>query len=180
MKKIFYLLLTFLFTAELNYADPNVQGELKIQFLPVNTNATFSISVTSEDYSWHWENNEVTVDNIFFYHSVEGITGYGFDSPKSINSGHYPISWGLFTFTITTSTGPFRTFQLDLRDENWTWVQPYGDTYILIDAANNVFYISEGSGIEGVNHWTITQNSLINIWDFWGAQSVAKNNFDCL
>ncbi|MCU0345286.1 MAG: hypothetical protein MUF28_15875 [Ignavibacterium sp.] len=123
MNKIITILVYLIF-ANIVSADPNdLGGELLIKFLPGTNQGTFSVSVSSADpdnYSWHWENNTVVLDNSFFSHSVSDKTVYTFGSPKTeIGHGDYRISWGLFTFIIITNTGLSRTFKLDLRDEKW-------------------------------------------------------------
>lgn len=174
MKKIFTILIFFI-CANIQLADPNgPAGELLIKFLPGTTIGTFSLSVSSADYSWHWENNRVMPDNSFFSHTVSGKAVYTFGSPKT-NTGHgdYRISWGLFTFSITTNTGFSLTFQLDLRDENWAELYfPSHDTYIFIDDDSDKFYMSKYTGGGGEQ---ISNGAFIELWKFWEIVPLQSN-----
>lgn len=174
MKKTFTILVYLIF-ANVILADPNGPGgELLIKFLPGTQIGTFSLSVSSTDYSWHWENNTVLPDNSFFSHTVSDKTVYTFGAPKTnIGHGNYRISWGLFTFTITTYTGLSLTFQLDLRDENWAELYyPSHDTYIFIDDDSDKFYMSKSSGGGGEQ---ISNGAFIELWEFWNIVPLQSN-----
>ncbi|MCU0344836.1 MAG: hypothetical protein MUE64_05580 [Ignavibacteriaceae bacterium] len=173
MNKIFTILVSLIF-ANILLADPNgPSGELLIKFLTGTPIGTFKVSVSSTDYSWHWENNTVVIDNDLFSHTDSNKTYYTFGSPKTSNGhGDYRISWGLFTFTITTNTGLSSTFQLDLRDENWAeYYYPSHDTYILINDASNEFYIS----ISEVGGEKIDNGAFIELWDLWELTPIQSN-----
>lgn len=180
MKKFFTILVCLIFSN----VTLGVQGELIIKFLAGTPEGTFGISVSSTNppnYSWHWENNEVVLDNTLYSHSAVNKSIYTFGSPKSPpNHGDYKISWGLLTFTITTNSGLSRTFQLDLRDERWAEGYPNHDTYILIDELSTPkkIYISRGDGINPPTYYLeINNGNSFNIWDFWVFDLPAQTNF---
>ncbi len=173
--KITFSILVCLIFANSALADPGgPAGELLIKFLPNTTIGTFSVGVSSTDYSWHWENNTVVLDNYLFSHTVSGKTIYTFGSPKTGDGhGDYRISWGLFTFTITTNTGLSRTFQLDLRDEKWAELYlPSHDTYIFIDDDSDQFYLSKSSSGGGTQ---ISNGALIKLWVHWDLLPLQTN-----
>lgn len=86
-----------------------VTGELVIKFLGT-TSKTFNLKVSSSDYSWRWQNEQVVRDQNFFSANYNSKSKVDYDSPKSDNSSHYLIPWGLFQFTITVSDGMFISF----------------------------------------------------------------------
>jgi len=115
---IITMLFILLFSRDSLADGKAVTGELILH--PINLGSqTFSITVTTSEYSWLWDN--VTQKTIFqstynFQRSGLNKTT-AFDEPKDVNGANLgTIPWGKMTFVVQGTSGTSLSFTIDLRD----------------------------------------------------------------
>ncbi|MDZ7261536.1 MAG: hypothetical protein ONB05_05460, partial [candidate division KSB1 bacterium] len=163
-----------LFTAnKQSYAQETlILGELIFQAYGLNTNEEISLTLDAKNGYTRWfttppDWQPPRIPTSDWGHYFKSRSGSGiidaYDAPNDNTAGDHAVAWGWYSITIEVPSRDFdETFDLDLRDANWSIPGEYSDTYIR-------YYTSQPNlRYECSNGNTGTVGSSNTIWGWYG------------
>jgi len=167
-------------------AQEKFQGELTFSSIGLNSGENVLVTITASGNKTRWFSTQPEDQHPYLPTSNYGsLSGQGqgdnfwaLNAPD--NSGPISISWGYYTIDVSVSSQKiFSTFQLDLRDANWTnggyRQENCQDTEIVYSTTEpKLFHRNKASG---GNYGVIESGSIHKIWDWYG---INQNKTDLL